>query len=274
MGKCLLTQLKASVNNPDLPVLETMQQITLDAIAASGNSSMTDDQKYALNHFFYQIGAVGNTGIWTKLVALYMPLICNSNLQYALVDYKGNGDISFLPSNNVQFQSKGIIADPEGSTSAANLRVGAAAVGTTPTNLSVATVFANKFSEMVGATSLTPFKFIDKDVVAAKASSVSYVSLFGRQARYTPAVDFDVITGSIYGSGENDYLSVFKGDELYVNNALSGTVSAPSSTELLYLIWNVYNPICVYAYGTGLTQSESEKFATALKDLKLAFSTI
>ena len=53
--KCLVKTYNVVVNNPDLPILETMQQFTLNAIAASGNLSMTDEQKWALNRFFYKI---------------------------------------------------------------------------------------------------------------------------------------------------------------------------------------------------------------------------
>ena len=90
MKNCLVTKLNAVVNNPDLPVLETMQQFTLDAITASGNASMTDAQKMALNHFFYQIGAIENTALWQKIQALALPMICGDNLTYACVNYVNN----------------------------------------------------------------------------------------------------------------------------------------------------------------------------------------
>ena len=90
MGTCLKTQLKAAVNNPNLPVFETIQQFTLDAITASGNSSMTDAQKWALNHFFFQIGAIDNDGIYAKMKYLFIPMICNNVATKILVNYKGN----------------------------------------------------------------------------------------------------------------------------------------------------------------------------------------
>lgn len=111
MGNCLVTKLKAVVNNPDLPVLETMQQFTLDAIAASGNSSMTDAQKWALNHFFYQIGAIDNSGIFNKLYYLYMPIICNQNLEKAFVDYKGsNSKGASALASGTAFSGNGVVS--------------------------------------------------------------------------------------------------------------------------------------------------------------------
>lgn len=88
-NNCLVKKYKASVNNPNLPILETMQQFTLDAIAAGGNKSMTDAQKWALNHFFYQIGAIDNNGIWSKAGFVILPII-GANKNYHPYDYKNN----------------------------------------------------------------------------------------------------------------------------------------------------------------------------------------
>lgn len=87
MGNCLLTKLKAAVNNPNLPVLEIMQQFTLDAITKSGNTSLTDVQKWALNHFFYQIGAIGNSALWGKVRTLFLPII-GVGKSTIVLDYK------------------------------------------------------------------------------------------------------------------------------------------------------------------------------------------
>lgn len=85
-NNCLVTRLKAVVNDDSLPVIETMQQFTLDAIAASGNNNMTDAQKWALNHFFYSIGAISNSGIYSKLQILGLPFI-GTSLNTAIHNY-------------------------------------------------------------------------------------------------------------------------------------------------------------------------------------------
>ncbi len=92
MSKCLVTKLNGVVNNPNLPIFEVMQQFTLDAIAASGNSSMNDEQKWALNHFFYQIGAIDNSGIYPNLTHIFLPMIA-LNVEKTLMNYKGNTDL-------------------------------------------------------------------------------------------------------------------------------------------------------------------------------------
>ncbi len=88
-NKCLVTRLKAVVNDDSLPVIETMQQFTLDAIDAGGNKSMSDAQKWALNHFFYQIGAISNSGIWSKVGFAILPII-GANKNYYPYDFKNN----------------------------------------------------------------------------------------------------------------------------------------------------------------------------------------
>lgn len=78
MGNCLWEKLKGSVDNPNLPVLEEMQQFTLDVIDAINNSSMTDEQMWALNHFFIRLDAPTNTGIYNKLSTMVLPMLADS----------------------------------------------------------------------------------------------------------------------------------------------------------------------------------------------------
>lgn len=85
---CLQKVLKAEVDNPNLPVIETIQQFTLDAIAISGNDSFTDAQTWALNHFFYQIGAIDNNTLWQKIKYLGIPMISGDHLATVYNDYK------------------------------------------------------------------------------------------------------------------------------------------------------------------------------------------
>ena len=97
MSKCLITKLDAVVNDNTLPVLESMQQFTLDAITASGNETMSDAQKATLNHFFYQIGAIDNNALWAKIKLLLLPMVCNKNIAKSLINYTTN-DLEGTPA--------------------------------------------------------------------------------------------------------------------------------------------------------------------------------
>ena len=115
-NNCLVTRLKAVVNDDSLPVIETMQQFTLDAIAASGNNNMTDAQKWALNHFFYQIGAISNSGIYPKLQILGLPFI-GTSINTAVHNYVVGGASPYGISSQLSF-SDGIISSSYSGESA------------------------------------------------------------------------------------------------------------------------------------------------------------
>lgn len=106
MENCLVTRLKAVVNNDSLPVLETMQQFTLDAIARSGNNTLTDEQKNALNHFFYQIGAVSNNELWQSIDNLFIPII-GANKEGVRQDYRTTG--AYINNSNYIVDQAGFL---------------------------------------------------------------------------------------------------------------------------------------------------------------------
>ena len=88
MNQCLVTKLKAVVDNDNLPVLKTdISDFTKAAIIASGNSSMDDAQKWALDSYFESIGAIDNGTIWQKIKAIYIPLILTDRTKI-FINYK------------------------------------------------------------------------------------------------------------------------------------------------------------------------------------------
>lgn len=87
-----------SVNN--LGQVETTTELddfTKAAIVASGNTSMTDVQKSALNTFFKKLGAFGATGVWSKIHYAWMPIIGGS-LDKAFLNYKSN-EVNVVPKS-------------------------------------------------------------------------------------------------------------------------------------------------------------------------------
>lgn len=97
MKKCYVTKFGTVVDNPDLTVFETMQQYTLDVIAASGNTSMTDAQKWALNHLFYTLGKFDDAddSIWNKVGMIGLPIIAGEKAK-ATLDYTSPSDSGFI----------------------------------------------------------------------------------------------------------------------------------------------------------------------------------
>lgn len=85
-----------------------LNPFTLAAIEASGNQSMTSEQKSALDTFFNKIGAFGNESeIWSKLDKVYIPFICSS-LSKVCVNYKTNESEYELSAERYTLRNKGI----------------------------------------------------------------------------------------------------------------------------------------------------------------------
>lgn len=86
-----------------------LDDFTTAAITASGNSSMTDGQKAALNTFFEDIGAFGTKStIWSKLDKVYIPLLA-SDVANAMVNYKTNTADTTPSADYWQLRSRGIV---------------------------------------------------------------------------------------------------------------------------------------------------------------------
>lgn len=96
-----------SANNiGQIPVPRELTAFTKNAIKASGNTSMTEEQKLALDDFFINIGAPNNSGIFSKLEVLILPMIC-TDVTKAFTNFKDNSVIP-LSSTSFTLQNNGI----------------------------------------------------------------------------------------------------------------------------------------------------------------------
>lgn len=87
-----------SANNlGQVEITTELDDFTKAAIVASGNTSMTDVQKSALNTFFKKLGAFGATGVWSKIHYAWMPIIGGS-LDKAFLNYKSN-EVNVVPKS-------------------------------------------------------------------------------------------------------------------------------------------------------------------------------
>lgn len=270
MANCLVTKLKAEVSNPDLPILETMQQFTLDAIEASGNLSMSDEQKLALNHFFYQIGAIDNNGIYAKLGGLYLPIICGDALAYALVDYKGSATKD-ITQKDVKFQSHGLVTVTGASANTVLL----SDYDGSPAGLTVAGMFTEAFlAESPLSFAVFGFRANSADtptkIMAAQSGSQDYIELFTKRATYSSKKAFNGFVGTIDG---DSHTALFISDNSFESNAVVDVAgaSAPASLAYVTLYWGKDIPLGIYAYGSKLTSSEEALLASAMKELTQAF---
>ena len=87
-----------SANNiGHIEVTKDLAPFTLAAIEASGNTSLRGEQKSALNSFFDNLGAFDNTGLWTKIKVLMMPML-SLDLAHSMVDYTDN-EVKVVPNS-------------------------------------------------------------------------------------------------------------------------------------------------------------------------------
>lgn len=120
-------------NLGQVEITTILDEFTLNAIELSGNDSLTDAQKSALNTFFKNIGAFGTkSNIFSKLRFLYLPILAGS-LNKSLINYK-TSDVSLVPSNTkFQLRNKGIT----GVSGGTNAYIDITSSAFSATNLSV-----------------------------------------------------------------------------------------------------------------------------------------
>lgn len=264
MNSCLVTRLRGVVDNPNLPVIETMQQFTLDAIAASGNTLMTEAQKYALNHFFFQIGAIEETGIFAKTKYLFLPMICGSVKAKTLVNYIDN--TTFALSSDVEsaiaYDENGCVYNT-GSEELVQELVESASFDCSDL------YYAVGIHEMPSTGSVGAFIMRDDGVrkYGCSQSSDKYrVLINGLQLQYaksnvTSPKGFvstcynDVYTGAAADSSQN-----------YTYDATSGTEHIPTNPHSERIQFAAV-PVGILAWGSHLTETEANTLANAIREL-------
>lgn len=104
----------------DIP--RELSQFTLDAIEASGNTTMTNAQKIVLDELFLAMGAGTQDSVMSKMRKVYLPIIAG-DLSKALVNYADdNFTVDATPSSTSWLiRSHGLVANDSGATDAINL---------------------------------------------------------------------------------------------------------------------------------------------------------
>lgn len=267
MGNCLVTKLKAVVDNPNLPIFETMQQFTLDAIAASGNTSMTDAQKWALNHFFIKIGAISNSGVYTKLQVIGLPFI-GSSLNTAVINYKEGGPSASNISNTVSFSEQGITASG-GNTNICKYTI--TGNGKTMFGLLACLSLSQINTEGSGRTNTFTYNNGTKNVNISVEPRTTYSTALGGNfdSSFTPKVlSYNITTdnGKLLGANNTNVVSPLENTMTrHLSEIVDGNLAEiRPSTRSGSLIYG-------YVYGNGLTDDEATAFTVAYRDLMYSF---
>lgn len=106
-----------SENNLGQVIVTTeLDDFTKAAIVASGNNSLTETQKAALNELFLAMGVDGSNNVMSKIHRLYLPMIAG-DVSHALINYKDlsfTNDKSDLDSTKWTLRSHGIVGTASG----------------------------------------------------------------------------------------------------------------------------------------------------------------
>ena len=270
MNKSFIKKLNVIVDNNNLPILEPMSQFTLDAITKSGNASMSDEQKFALNHFFYQIGAIGGNGIASKLDVLYLPLICNKNVNKAIIDYIGDytidsSDYIYTPV----FSGNGIVSDDLTNKRIkgqlyydSTCQACTAIVGTAPKKsiITISNIISNEYP--------TSFNILG----VSNTGSVLRILNNEVECQY-PNIQDGTTVALLTRNGTNDYSSKVINNgvihDTYEIVSASSPVSAPNEHRYAITLRNL--PVKVIAFGSPLTDTEERIAVEAINELQIAF---
>lgn len=289
MNNCLVTKLNAVVNDDKLPVIETMQQFTLDAIALSGNENMTEEQKYALNHFFYQVGAIANSSLWQKIDFLFLPLIAGEVNKIA-ANYKGLTLISGASvASDVILGNGGVINT---GTAVITITIPISYSEYNPNNISAYVAFSDNLSENPGTTNGNRLVGIED---SGSTRLYMYLAVQSSRQRLNFREDSDPIVYGICSYGGSDYLCSLSGnDEEHTiivknkdksgnsigitQNYITGRIYDGTMTNGSYSIpahpQNKGYAISASIVGKALTETEADMLMDAVITLKHNFITL
>lgn len=283
MENCLVKKYKAAVNNPNLPVLEIMQQITTDALTRGGNMTVSDAQKIALNHFFYEIGAVSENTLWSKVRTLMLPIIGNGNT-YVVQDYRNTG--SAIDTTYIQDKA-GALALTSGSSNK-TINFNASAPLKTISAKNTATIIALT-NDSVFSGANAGFRGNDSNNKAVqRAFSLTAANTYGfiisdntSGSEITPAKRFEtnltpvVVLANANNSGLSLKGVLGDGTEITSTSTDYGDYSSltTSFTEAVYAarLTAGYDYGILIDFSEALTDAEVTKVLTAVKDLRTAF---
>lgn len=268
-----------NIGRIDLPI--TLSDFTLAAIAASGNSVMNDVQKIALERFFKNIGATTNTGLFSKLTKLYIPMICNS-LDKSMVDYKTN-IVDVVPdSQYIELRNNGIASKMVDGQSyrfeIPNISIKSddqmfmTSTSEENVNRSVYLGLTSKFAS--GASS----RFL---IFTANNSYASLITSYngnntdapivpGMQG-YTKAFGYSVLNGNYIYNYANESKGLITSNQPDFTLTDTLTLKSINANNLNVAVAGNDSPNTIYVFGYGISQDELNLLADSINALQGMF---
>lgn len=270
--KCLLEKLKVEVSDSSLPVIETINPFTRAAIAASGNTQITEGQTWALNRFFSNLGAFNNSALWRKIDALVLPMICNKNLSTALTNYVGN--VVVAAKSGDSFSAEGGLCNQNGglNTKIASYKNNANEVCVVALFTVIAPV--SDVVSRVGGVKDTTYKTWTNYVMSAGGTPIPAISIFSQNV----GILSDAANNGIEGFGlvvaaDSIKLKYTLGGDIYSNSISYAAPDVSYSDGFIMASGSLAHPLGMSITAHGLTADEAENILVWAKALKNAFVT-
>lgn len=169
-------------------VTTELHPFTKSAIQASGNTTLTSEQKSALDALFLAMGVDGSNDVMSKMRYMYLPILCN-DVTKALVNY-ASADFNVdkvLDQNQWELRNHGLVGKNNSSTNAITLDLA-----------SEKALFGDNFTEM----------FLRTEPYATDANNLSNFAGVIRSGSFVGAKDtvnqYGIYSVATYGYSEID----------------------------------------------------------------------
>lgn len=260
-------------------VTTELHPFTKSAIQASGNTTLTNEQKSALDALFLAMGVDGSNNVMSKMRYMYLPILCN-DVTKALVNYASadfNVDM-VLDQNQWELRNHGLVGKNNSSTNAITL-----------TLASEKALFGDNFTEM----------FLRTEPYATDAKNLSNITGIIRSNNFLGARDLVNVYGiysvatygyseidtslrpsgvvqangySVRGTLDNDWRLEGK---VYKDKTVTISLLTHEQNETVYVFGlntkNTENPYGALIMGEGITSEQFHNIMDRLDDLYKSF---
>lgn len=260
-------------------VTTELHPFTKSAIQASGNTTLTSEQKSALDALFLAMGVDGSNNVMSKMRYMYLPILCNdvtkSLVNYASVDF--NVD-KVLDPNQWELRNHGLVGKNNSSTDAITLDLASdkALFGDNFTEMFLRTEpyanDANNLSNITGVVRSGDFIGAREDVNIYGIYSASTYGYSDIGTSIKPSGVVQANGYSIRGTTDNDWRlegNVYKDKTVTIESLTHG------QNETVYIFGletkNTENPYGALIMGEGITSEQFHNIMDRLDDLYKSF---
>lgn len=260
-------------------VTTELHPFTKSAIQASGNTTLTSEQKSALDALFLAMGVDGSNDVMSKMRYMYLPILCN-DVTKALVNY-ASADFNVdkvLDQNQWELRNHGLVGKNNSSTNAITLTLASekALFGDNFTEMFLRTepyaTDANNLSNFVGV--IRSGSFVGaKDIV--NQYGIYSVATYGYSEIDTSLRPSGVVQAngySVRGTTDNDWRlegNVYKDKTVTIESLVH------EQDETVYVFGlatkNTENPYGALIMGESITSEQFHNIMDRLDDLYKSF---